>query len=61
MVEVARWLKGEREPEPAIMMVAARLGYIAEGPVPTIDPAFLSELTATLPPLEFVDEPPRAA
>jgi hypothetical protein len=61
VVEVARWLKAEREPAPAIMMVAARLGYIAEGPVPTIDPAFLSELTATLPPLEFVDEPPRAA
>ena len=40
MVEVARWLKAEREPAPAIMMVAARLGYIAEGPVPTIDPAF---------------------
>ena len=60
-VETARWLNGEREPEPAITMVAARLGYIGEGPEPAIDPAFLAELTYTLPPLEFVDEPPRAA
>ena len=61
VVETARWLNGEREPEPAITMVAARMGYIAEGPVPAIDPAFLAKLTATLPPLEFVDAPPRAA
>ena len=61
VVEVARWLKGEREPAPAIRMVAERLAYIAAGPEPAIDPAFLAELTATLPPLEFVDEPPRAA
>ena len=53
VVETARWLNGERNPEPAIRMVAERMGYIAAGPKPTIDQAFLAELTYTLPALEL--------
>ena len=51
-VEVARWLNGEREPEPAILLAADWLGY--NTPLePYIDADFLRELTASLSPLEF--------
>ena len=50
--ETAKFLSGEREPEPAITLIAERLGFISPQQAPHIDPAFLSELTDHLPPLE---------
>lgn len=51
-VEVARWLNGEREPEPAILLAADWLGY--NTPLePYIDADFLRELTDSLPPFEL--------
>ena len=57
VVETARWLNGEREPEPYITMVADRLGYIATWGKPDIDLPYLAELTSALPPLVFDDAP----
>ena len=55
-VEVARWLNGEREPEPAILLAAERLGFIT--PLqPYIDVKFLLELINTLPPFELQKSP----
>ena len=55
-IEVARWLNGERNPEPAIVMAAEHFGFIC-----TLEPAieldFLHELTSFLPPLVFADAP----
>lgn len=51
VVETAQYLLGEREPEPAISLIAERLGYISMWREPHIDQAFLRELTDTLPPL----------
>ena len=55
VVETARWLNGERGPEPYITMVADRLGYIMRWGKPDIDTHYLTELTHTLPPLVFDD------
>ena len=41
----------ERKAAPALTLVAERLGYISMWREPHIDPAFLRELTDTLPPL----------
>ena len=49
-VEVARYLNGERDPEPAVMMAAEKLGFISLT-APAIDPDYLTELTNILPPL----------
>ena len=57
VVETARWLNGERGPEPYITMVADRLGYISTWGKLDIDPYFVAELTRTLPPLVFDDAP----
>ncbi len=57
VVETARWLNGARDVEPAFVTVAQRLGYIPEGEHPAVDVAYLTQLTRTLPPLEFYDEP----
>ena len=53
VIETAKWLNQEREPEPAVVMVAARLGYVPEGTEPVIDVDYLSQLTSRLPDLEF--------
>ena len=50
--QTARWLRQQREPEPAVVMISERLGYIQPGPEPAIDPQYLTELTSQLP--EFV-------
>ena len=51
-VELARWLNGERESEPAILLAADRLGY--NTPLgPHVDAHFLRELTAPLGSLEL--------
>ena len=57
VVETARWLNGARDLEPALVTVAQRLGFIPEGEHPAVDVGYLTELTRTLPPLEFYDEP----
>ena len=48
---VADYLAGKRKAAPALTLVAERLGYISMWRDPHIDPAFLRELTDTLPPL----------
>ena len=57
VVETARWLKGERDHEPSILMVAERLAYINTWGEPAIDPHYLAKHTSNLPPLEFHDAP----
>ena len=52
VVQTARWLRGQRQPEPAVVMISERLGYTQAGPEPAIDPEHLTELTSQLP--EFV-------
>ncbi len=55
--ETGKFLSGQREPEPAILLIAERLGFISPQEEPHIDPAFLSELTDRLPPLERSSSP----
>lgn len=55
--ETAKWLMGKREPEPAITLVAQRLGFISMWREPHIDQDSLAELTDTLPPLLSVEGP----
>lgn len=57
VVETARWLNEERDVEACLVTVAQRFGFIPEGPHPAIDNKYLAELTSTLPPLVFYDEP----
>lgn len=57
VVETARWLNGERDHEPSILMVAERLSYITTWGEPAIDPHYLARLTRILPPLIFHDAP----
>lgn len=49
VLETASYLLGEREPEPAIFLIAEKLGFTSMWREPHIDPAFLRELTDTLP------------
>ena len=60
VVEVARWLNGERDPAPAVLMAAERLGFVGLMAAP-IDASFLAELTTSLPPLVFHDAPSAAS
>ena len=50
--ETAKFLSGQREAEPAITLIAERLGFITPQESPHIDPGFLNDLTDRLPPLE---------
>ena len=60
VVEVARWLNGERDPAPAVLMAAERLGFVGLMAA-AIDASFLAELTTSLPPLVFHDAPSAAS
>ena len=53
--QTARWLRGQRQPEPALVMISERLGYTQPGPELAIDPAYLTELTSQLPDFEILD------
>lgn len=55
VIETARWLRGQRQPEPAIVMVSERLGFTQPGPVPAIDSQYLAELTSQLPEFMIFD------
>ena len=55
-IETARYLTGERGPEPAVEMAAERLGLITLNE-PPIDAEFLAQLTDSLPPLVFHTNP----
>ena len=49
IVETARWLNGERDPEPATMLVAEVLQFRERSGEPHIDTDFLNELMLDLP------------
>ena len=51
VTRVADYLAGKRKAAPALTHAAETLGYISMWGEPHIDPAFLRELTDTLPPL----------
>ena len=53
VVETARWLNGERDPEPATMFTAEALGFRPQSGQPHIDTDFLNELMLNLPPFEM--------
>ena len=55
--ETAKWLMGKRDPEPAITLVAERLGFISMWRELHIAPDFLAELTDKLQPLLSVEGP----
>ena len=55
VIETARWLRGQRQPEPALVMISERLGYTQPGPAPAIDPDYLTELTSQLPEFMILD------
>ena len=55
VVQTARWLRRQREPEPALVMISERLGYTQPGPEPAIDLAYLAELTSQLPEFMIFD------
>ena len=49
VVETARWLNGERDPEPATILVAHAVELVKTPIEKHIDPNFLNELDQTLP------------
>ena len=53
IIETARWLNGERDPEPATMLVAEGLELRNRSVEPHIDPDFLHRLTLMLPAIEL--------
>ncbi len=53
VVETARWLNGERDPEPAIMLTAEALEFMPRSGQPHIDPDFEWELLLRIPPFEM--------
>ena len=53
VVETARWLNGERDPEPAIILTAETLRFMPRSGQPRIDPGFERELQLSLPPFEI--------
>ena len=54
VVETAHWLNGERDPEPATMLVAEVLGFRTRSGGPHIDGDFLNDLMLNLPPFEML-------
>ena len=55
VVETARWLRGQRQPAPAVVMITEQLGYTQAGPASAIDPQYLTELTSLLPEFMILD------
>ena len=53
IIETARWLNGERDPEPATMLVAENLGFRNRSVEPHIDTYFLNRLMLMLPAMEL--------
>ena len=53
IIETARWLNGERDPDPATMLVAEGLRLSNQSVEPHIDPDFLHRLTLILPAIEL--------